>query len=153
MKTFNQFITEAGKLIPGGPYSSKPRKPQVGDKATDPEALKAIEVERHIGRTGTMPTKVKPVYKQPVKQSAPQPKSAPAPKPAAAAKPATAGPGGYTVPSSAKPVTKPAAPAMQRTTGTNTQTRTVGEISPNQIKPYKYDREASKKAFDNLAGG
>ena len=121
MKTFNQFIIEAGKLIPGGPYSSKPRKPQVGDKATDPEALKAIELERQIGKTGTMPTKVKPVYKQPVQQpKTEQPRSS---------------------------------SAVQRTTSTNTQRRTVGEISPNQIKPYKYDREASKKAFDNLTGG
>ena len=129
MKTFNQFIIEAGKLIPGGPYSSKPRKPQVGDKATDPEALKAIELERQIGKTGTLPTKVKPVYKQPVQQ----PKTEkPAPQPKAQPK---------------------SSPAVQRTTGTNTQGRTVGEISPNQIKPYKYDREASKKAFDNLTGG
>jgi len=134
MKTFNQFIIEAGKLIPGGPYSSKPRKPQVGDKATDPEALKAIELERQIGKTGTLPTKVKPVYKQPVKQpKTEQPKTKqPAPQPQAQPK---------------------SSPAVQRTTGTNTQGRTVGEISPNQIKPYKYDREASKKAFDNLAGG
>ena len=134
MKTFNQFIIEAGKLIPGGPYSSKPRKPQVGDKATDPEALKAIELERQIGKTGTLPTKVKPVYKQPVKQpKTEQPKTEqPAPQPQAQPK---------------------SSPAVQRTTGTNTQGRTVGEISPNQIKPYKYDREASKKAFDNLTGG
>jgi len=134
MKTFNQFIIEAGKLIPGGPYSSKPRKPQVGDKATDPEALKAIELERQIGKTGTLPTKVKPVYKQPVKQpKTEQPKTKqPAPQPQAQPK---------------------SSPAVQRTTGTNTQGRTVGKISPNQIKPYKYDREASKKAFDNLAGG
>ena len=126
MKTFNQFIIEAGKLIPGGPYSSKPRKPQVGDKATDPEALKAIELERQIGKTGTMPTNVKPVYKKPVQQpKAEQPKTE--------------------QPRSSS--------AVQRTTSTNTQRRTVGEISPNQIKPYKYDREASKKAFDNLAGG
>ena len=126
MKTFNQFIIEVGKLIPGGPYSSKPRKPQVGDKATDPEALKAIELERQIGKTGTMPTNVKPVYKKPVQQpKAEQPKAE-----------------------------QPKSPStVQRTTGTNTQGRTVGEISPNQIKPYKYDREASKKAFDNLAGG
>ena len=134
MKTFNQFIIEAGKLIPGGPYSSKPRKPQVGDKATDPEVLKAIELERQIGKTGTLPTKVKPVYKQPVKQpKTEQPKTKqPAPQPQAQPK---------------------SSPAVQRTTGTNTQGRTVGGISPNQIKPYKYDREASKKAFDNLAGG
>ena len=126
MKTFNQFIIEAGKLIPGGPYSSKPRKPQVGDKATDPEALKAIELERQIGKTGTMPTNVKPVYKKPVQQpKAEQPKTE--------------------QPRSSS--------AVQRTTSTNTQRRTVGEISPNQIKPYKYDREASKKAFDNLTGG
>ena len=131
MKTFNQFIIEAGKLIPGGPYSSKPRKPQVGDKATDPEALKAIELERQIGKTGTMPTNVKPVYKKPVQQpKAEQPK---------AEQPKTEQPRSSS--------------AVQRTTGTNTQGRTVGEISPNQIKPYKYDREASKKAFDNLAGG
>ena len=134
MKTFNQFIIEAGKLIPGGPYSSKPRKPQVGDKATDPEALKAIELERQIGKTGTLPTKVKPVYKQPVQQpKTEQPKTEkPAPQPQAQPKSSS---------------------TVQRTTGTNTQGRTVGEISPNQIKPYKYDREASKKAFDNLAGG
>ena len=131
MKTFNQFIIEAGKLIPGGPYSSKPRKPQVGDKATDPEALKAIELERQIGKTGTMPTNVKPVYKKPVQQpKTEQPK---------AEQPKTEQPRSSS--------------AVQRTTGTNTQGRTVGEISPNQIKPYKYDREASKKAFDNLAGG
>ena len=131
MKTFNQFIIEAGKLIPGGPYSSKPRKPQVGDKATDPEALKAIELERQIGKTGTMPTNVKPVYKKPVQQpKAEQPK---------AEQPKTEQPRSSS--------------AVQRTTSTNTQRRTVGEISPNQIKPYKYDREASKKAFDNLAGG
>ena len=134
MKTFNQFIIEAGKLIPGGPYSSKPRKPQVGDKATDPEALKAIELERQIGKTGTLPTKVKPVYKQPVQQpKTEQPKTEkPAPQPKEQPKSSS---------------------AVQRTTGTNTQGRTVGEISPNQIKPYKYDREASKKAFDNLTGG
>ena len=134
MKTFNQFIIEAGKLIPGGPYSSKPRKPQVGDKATDPEALKAIELERQIGKTGTLPTKVKPVYKQPVQQpKTEQPKTEkPAQQPKAQPKSSS---------------------TVQRTTGTNTQGRTVGEISPNQIKPYKYDREASKKAFDNLAGG
>tara|TARA_Y100000004_G_scaffold83422_1_gene93700 strand:- start:42 stop:446 length:405 start_codon:yes stop_codon:yes gene_type:complete len=134
MKTFNQFIIEAGKLIPGGPYSSKPRKPQVGDKATDPEALKAIELERQIGKTGTLPTKVKPVYKQPVQQpKTEQPKTEkPAPQPKAQPKSSS---------------------TVQRTTSTNTQRRTVGEISPNQIKPYKYDREASKKAFDNLAGG
>ena len=134
MKTFNQFIIEAGKLIPGGPYSSKPRKPQVGDKATDPDALKAIELERQIGKTGTLPTKVKPVYKQPVQQpKTEQPKTEkPAPQPKAQPKSSS---------------------TVQRTTGTNTQGRTVGEISPNQIKPYKYDREASKKAFDNLAGG
>ena len=134
MKTFNQFIIEAGKLIPGGPYSSKPRKPQVGDKATDPEALKAIELERQIGKTGTLPTKVKPVYKQPVQQpKTEQPKTEkPAPQPKEQHKSSS---------------------AVQRTTGTNTQGRTVGEISPNQIKPYKYDREASKKAFDNLTGG
>ena len=126
MKTFNQFIIEAGKLIPGGPYSSKPRKPQVGDKATDPEALKAIELERQIGKTGTMPTKVKPVYKQPVQQpKAEQPK---------AEQPRSSS-------------------AVQRTTRTTTQRRTVGEISPNQIKPYEYDRKASKRAFDNLTGG
>ena len=131
MKTFNQFIIEAGKLIPGGPYSSKPRKPQVGDKATDPEALKAIELERQIGKTGTMPTNVKPVYKKPVQQpKAEQPK---------AEQPKTEQPRSSS--------------AVQRTTSTNTQRRTVGEISPNQIKPYKYDREASKKAFDNLTGG
>ena len=131
MKTFNQFIIEAGKLIPGGPYSSKPRKPQVGDKATDPEALKAIELERQIGKTGTMPTNVKPVYKKPVQQpKTEQPK---------AEQPKTEQPRSSS--------------AVQRTTGTNTQGRTVGEISPNQIKPYKYDREASKKAFDNLTGG
>ena len=131
MKTFNQFIIEAGKLIPGGPYSSKPRKPQVGDKATDPEALKAIELERQIGKTGTMPTNVKPVYKKPVQQpKTEQPK---------AEQPKTEQPRSSS--------------AVQRTTSTNTQRRTVGEISPNQIKPYKYDREASKKAFDNLAGG
>ena len=131
MKTFNQFIIEAGKLIPGGPYSSKPRKPQVGDKATDPEALKAIELERQIGKTGTMPTNVKPVYKKPVQQpKTEQPKTE---------QPKTEQPR--------------SSPAVQRTTSTNTQRRTVGEISPNQIKPYKYDREASKKAFDNLTGG
>tara|TARA_B100000073_G_C23256906_1_gene380750 strand:+ start:76 stop:471 length:396 start_codon:yes stop_codon:yes gene_type:complete len=131
MKTFNQFIIEAGKLIPGGPYSSKPRKPQVGDKATDPEALKAIELERQIGKTGTMPTNVKPVYKKPVQQpKTEQPK---------AEQPKTEQPRSSS--------------AVQRTTSTNTQRRTVGEISPNQIKPYKYDREASKKAFDNLTGG
>ena len=131
MKTFNQFIIEAGKLIPGGPYSSKPRKPQVGDKATDPEALKAIELERQIGKTGTMPTNVKPVYKKPVQQpKTEQPK---------AEQPKTEQPRSSS--------------AVQRTTGANTQRRTVGEISPNQIKPYKYDREASKKAFDNLPGG
>ena len=131
MKTFNQFIIEAGKLIPGGPYSSKRRKPQVGDKATDPEALKAIELERQIGKTGTMPTNVKPVYKKPVQQpKTEQPK---------AEQPKTEQPRSSS--------------AVQRTTSTNTQRRTVGEISPNQIKPYKYDREASKKAFDNLAGG
>ena len=136
MKTFNQFIIEAGKLIPGGPYSSKPRKPQVGDKATDPEALKAIELERQIGKTGTLPTKVKPVYKQPVQQpKTEQPKTE--------------------QPKTEQPKTEQprSSSAVQRTTGTNTQRRTVGEISPNQIKPYKYDREASKKAFDNLAGG
>ena len=134
MKTFNQFIIEAGKLIPGGPYSSKPRKPQVGDKATDPEALEAIKLERQIGNTGTLPTKVKPVYKQPVQQpKTEQPKTEkPAPQPKEQPKSSS---------------------AVQRTTGTNTQGRTVGEISPNQIKPYKYDREASKKAFDNLTGG
>ena len=131
MKTFNQFIIEAGKLIPGGPYSSKTRKPQVGDKATDPEALKAIELERQIGKTGTLPTKVKPLYKQPVQQpKTEQPK---------AEQPKTEQPRSSS--------------AIQRTTSTNTQRRTVGEISPNQIKPYKYDREASKKAFDNLTGG
>ena len=134
MKTFNQFIIEVGKLIPGGPYSSKPRKPQVGDKATDPEALKAIELERQIGKTKTLPTKVKPLYKQPVQQpKTEQPKTEkPAPQPQAQPKSSS---------------------TVQRTTGTNTQGRTVGVISPNQIKPYKYDREASKKAFDNLAGG
>ena len=126
MKTFNQFIIEAGKLIPGGPYSSKPRKPQVGDKATDPEALKAIELERQIGKTGTMPTNVKPVYKKPVQQPKTEQPKAEQPR---------------------------SSSAVQRTTSTNTQRRTVGEISPNQIKPYKYDREASKKAFDNLTGG
>ena len=136
MKTFNQFIIEAGKLIPGGPYSSKPRKPQVGDKATDPEALKAIELERQIGKTGTMPTNVKPVYKKPVQQpKAEQPK---------AEQPKTEQP---------KTEQPRSSSAVQRTTSTNTQRRTVGEISPNQIKPYKYDREASKKAFDNLTGG
>ena len=136
MKTFNQFIIEAGKLIPGGPYSSKPRKPQVGDKATDPEALKAIELERQIGKTGTMPTNVKPVYKKPVQQpKTEQPKTE--------------------QPKTEQPKTEQprSSPAVQRTTSTNTQRRTVGEISPNQIKPYKYDREASKKAFDNLTGG
>ena len=136
MKTFNQFIIEAGKLIPGGPYSSKPRKPQVGDKATDPEALKAIELERQIGKTGTLPTKVKPVYKQPVQQPKTEQPKAEQPK---AEQPKTEQPRSSS--------------AVQRTTSTNTQRRTVGEISPNQIKPYKYDREASKKAFDNLAGG
>jgi len=145
MKTFNQFLIEIERLNPDGSYRTKPKKPQVGDKATDPEALKAIEFEKQIGRTKTLPTNVRPKYNQSVKQ--------PAPKPVASDKPAAAGPGGYTIPSSARPVTKPASPAMQRTTGTNTQTRTVGEISPNQIKPYKYDRAASKKAFDNLAGG
>ena len=131
MKTFNQFIIEAGKLIPGGPYSSKPRKPQVGDKATDPEALKAIELERQIGKTGTLPTKVKPVYKQPVQQpKTEQPKTE---------QPKTEQPRSSS--------------AVQRTTSTNTRRRTVGEISPNQIKPYEYNREASKKAFDNLTGG
>ena len=136
MKTFNQFIIEAGKLIPGGPYSSKPRKPQVGDKATDPEALKAIELERQIGKTGTMPTNVKPVYKKPVQQpKTEQPKTE--------------------QPKTEQPKTEQprSSSAVQRTTSTNTQRRTVGEISPNQIKPYKYDREASKKAFDNLTGG
>ena len=136
MKTFNQFIIEAGKLIPGGPYSSKPRKPQVGDKATDPEALKAIELERQIGKTGTLPTKVKPVYKQPVQQPKTEQPKAEQPK---AEQPKTEQPRSSS--------------AVQRTTSTNTRRRTVGEISPNQIKPYKYDREASKKAFDNLAGG
>ena len=136
MKTFNQFIIEAGKLIPGGPYSSKPRKPQVGDKATDPEALKAIELERQIGKTGTLPTKVKPVYKQPVQQPKTEQPKTEQPK---AEQPKTEQPRSSS--------------AVQRTTSTNTQRRTVGEISPNQIKPYKYDREASKKAFDNLAGG
>ena len=131
MKTFNQFIIEAGKLIPGGPYSCKPRKPQVVDKATDPEALKAIELERQIGKTGTMPTNVKPVYKKPVQQpKAEQPK---------AEQPKTEQPRSSS--------------AVQRTTGTNTQRRTVGEISPNQIKPPEYDRKASKRAFDNLTGG
>ena len=136
MKTFNQFIIEAGKLIPGGPYSSKPRKPQVGDKATDPEALKAIELERQIGKTGTMPTNVKPVYKKPVQQPKTEQPKAEQPK---TEQPKTEQPRSSS--------------AVQRTTSTNTQRRTVGEISPNQIKPYKYDREASKKAFDNLAGG
>ena len=136
MKTFNQFIIEAGKLIPGGPYSSKPRKPQVGDKATDPEALKAIELERQIGKTGTLPTKVKPVYKQPVQQPKTEQPKAEQPK---TEQPKTEQPRSSS--------------AVQRTTSANTQRRTVGEISPNQIKPYKYDREASKKAFDNLAGG
>mgnify|MGYP003122639295 CR=1 FL=1 len=136
MKTFNQFIIEAGKLIPGGPYSSKPRKPQVGDKATDPEALKAIELERQIGKTGTMPTNVKPVYKKPVQQPKTEQPKTEQPK---AEQPKTEQPRSSS--------------AVQRTTSTNTQRRTVGEISPNQIKPYKYDREASKKAFDNLAGG
>ena len=136
MKTFNQFIIEAGKLIPGGPYSSKPRKPQVGDKATDPEALKAIELERQIGKTGTMPTNVKPVYKKPVQQPKTEQPKEEQPK---AEQPKTEQPRSSS--------------AVQRTTSTNTQRRTVGEISPNQIKPYKYDREASKKAFDNLTGG
>tara|TARA_R100000027_G_C2173214_1_gene71527 strand:- start:45 stop:455 length:411 start_codon:yes stop_codon:yes gene_type:complete len=136
MKTFNQFIIEAGKLIPGGPYSSKPRKPQVGDKATDPEALKAIELERQIGKTGTMPTNVKPVYKKPVQQPKTEQPKAEQPK---TEQPKTEQPRSSS--------------AVQRTTSTNTQRRTVGEISPNQIKPYKYDREASKKAFDNLTGG
>ena len=136
MKTFNQFIIEAGKLIPGGPYSSKPRKPQVGDKATDPEALKAIELERQIGKTGTLPTKVKPVYKQPVQQPKTEQPKAEQPK--------------AEQPKAEQPRSSS---AVQRTTSTNTQRRTVGEISPNQIKPYKYDREASKKAFDNLTGG
>tara|TARA_R100000479_G_scaffold144372_1_gene79826 strand:- start:45 stop:455 length:411 start_codon:yes stop_codon:yes gene_type:complete len=136
MKTFNQFIIEAGKLIPGGPYSSKPRKPQVGDKATDPEALKAIELERQIGKTGTMPTNVKPVYKKPVQQPKTEQPKTEQPK---AEQPKTEQPRSSS--------------AVQRTTSTNTQRRTVGEISPNQIKPYKYDREASKKAFDNLTGG
>ena len=40
-----------------------PQKPRVGDKATDPEALKAIELEREIGRTGRMPTNVKPKFR------------------------------------------------------------------------------------------
>ena len=141
MKTFNQFIIEAGKLIPGGPYSSKPRKPQVGDKATDPEALKAIELERQIGKTGTLPTKVKPVYKQPVQQPKTEQPKTEQPK---AEQPKTEQP---------KTEQPRSSSAVQRTTSTNTQRRTVGEISPNQIKPYKYDREASKKAFDNLAGG
>ena len=136
MKTFNQFIIEAGKLIPGGPYSSKPRKPQVGDKATDPEALKAIELERQIGKTGTLPTKVKPVYKQPVQQPKTEQPKAEQPK---AEQPKTEQPRSSS--------------AVQRTTSTNTRRRTVGEISPNQIKPYEYNREASKKAFDNLTGG
>ena len=136
MKTFNQFIIEAGKLIPGGPYSSKPRKPQVGDKATDPEALKAIELERQIGKTGTMPTNIKPVYKKPVQQPKTEQPKAEQPK---TEQPKTEQPRSSS--------------AVQRTTSTNTQRRTVGEISPNQIKPYKYDREASKKAFDNLTGG
>tara|TARA_R100000030_G_scaffold74013_1_gene57260 strand:- start:45 stop:455 length:411 start_codon:yes stop_codon:yes gene_type:complete len=136
MKTFNQFIIEVGKLIPGGPYSSKPRKPQVGDKATDPEALKAIELERQIGKTGTMPTNIKPVYKKPVQQPKTEQPKAEQPK---TEQPKTEQPRSSS--------------AVQRTTSTNTQRRTVGEISPNQIKPYKYDREASKKAFDNLAGG
>ena len=141
MKTFNQFIIEAGKLIPGGPYSSKPRKPQVGDKATDPEALKAIELERQIGKTGTLPTKVKPVYKQPVQQPKTEQPKTEQPK--------------AEQPKAEQPKTEQprSSSAVQRTTSTNTQRRTVGEISPNQIKPYKYDREASKKAFDNLAGG
>ena len=141
MKTFNQFIIEAGKLIPGGPYSSKPRKPQVGDKATDPEALKAIELERQIGKTGTLPTKVKPVYKQPVQQPKTEQPKAEQPK--------------AEQPKAEQPKTEQprSSSAVQRTTSTNTQRRTVGEISPNQIKPYKYDREASKKAFDNLTGG
>ena len=136
MKTFNQFIIEVGKLIPGGPYSSKPRKPQVGDKATDPEALKAIELERQIGKTKTLPTKVKPLYKQPVQQPKTEQPKAEQPK---TEQPKTEQPRSSST--------------VQRTTGTNTQGRTVGVISPNQIKPYKYDREASKKAFDNLAGG
>ena len=69
MKSFSQFYEQAGRLISGGPYSSNPRKPQVGDKVTDPEVLKAIELEKQIGKTGTLPTNVKPIYKQPVQQS------------------------------------------------------------------------------------
>ena len=151
MKTFNQFIIEAGKLIPGGPYSSKPRKPQVGDKATDPEALKAIELERQIGKTGTMPTNVKPVYKKPVQQPKTEQPKAEQPK---TEQPKAEQPKAEQ-PKAEQPKTEQprSSSAVQRTTSTNTQRRTVGEISPNQIKPYKYDREASKKAFDNLAGG
>ena len=141
MKTFNQFIIEVGKLIPGGPYSSKPRKPQVGDKATDPEALKAIELERKIGKTGTMPTNVKPVYKKPAQQPKTEQPKVEQPK---AEQPKAEQPKAEQPRSSS---------AVQRTTGTNTQRRTVGEISPNQIKPYEYDRKASKRAFDNLTGG
>ena len=35
---------------------------QVGDKVTDPEILKMIEEEKEIGRTGKMPTNIKPIF-------------------------------------------------------------------------------------------
>ena len=35
---------------------------QVGDKVTDPKILKMIEEEKEIGRTGKMPTNIKPIF-------------------------------------------------------------------------------------------
>jgi hypothetical protein len=43
------------------PVVQQQRKPQVGDKVTDPEILKMIDQEKEIGRTGRMPTNVKPI--------------------------------------------------------------------------------------------
>ena len=37
---------------------------KVGDKVTDPEILKMIDQEREIGRTGRMPTNIKPIINQ-----------------------------------------------------------------------------------------
>ena len=45
------------------PVVQQQRKPQVGDKVTDPEILKMIDQEREIGRTGRMPTSVKPKFR------------------------------------------------------------------------------------------